>query len=279
MKLIDIISYLESEDYATKMNNIINGLQYLGNTVLEAYKVWDEWFEKAAPKLEKIISSISVAGLSEDEKQKLKDSYTEWGKYGWSYNTTSRYNDFSNFPISLEYADEFMGKYCTDEEIINIKTKLSECELNINDLDEALFCFQQGKYKSCVLILFSLIDNLLIRRNKTFIDKKDKKVKVRLGGSAIKAVKEDSESDFEKGILFSHLIFLNTLTCLSKIFEYGNNFEDQPKIINRNFVSHGMYEREVSRIDCFKVWSALYSFAVIYPTVESYQVEIGRMEV
>ena len=52
------------------------------------------------------------------------------------------------------------------------------------------------------------------------------------------------------------------------LFNDSNNFTNEPDMINRNFVTHGMSNRTVTEIDCFKVWSALYSVVALLRKLE-----------
>lgn len=266
MKLQDLLVVLATEEYDSKLQNIVNGLRLFAKRVSQVSEIFKNLFEEAAPKLQELILSLQVPGYTKEEKEELVKAVIAWGNYGWTYCSSTPHSELLIFPEPLECADDYMAKYCSDEEIISIKNHLSGKGFDEKDLEEALFCCQHDKFKSSCLILFGLIDHLLIKRNKTFT--KNNKTMRKLGKSAVAAIEYDSQKDFEKDTLFSYLTFLNIIKCLGTLFEYGDDFQTQPVIINRNFISHGMYESEVTKLDCFKVWSALFSFATVFPAIE-----------
>ena len=47
---------------------------------------------------------------------------------------------------------------------------------------------------------------------------------------------------------------------MKTFFDHGNDFKIQPEVINRNFVTHGMLHRNVSRRDCIMLFLLLYNF-------------------
>ena len=71
---------------------------------------------------------------------------------------------------------------------------------------------------------------------------------------------------------YANLYFLNIMETLMALFQDTENFTNEPKMINRNYVVHGMSTRTVTEIDCFKVWSALYSLVVMLPLLEELKV-------
>ena len=43
-------------------------------------------------------------------------------------------------------------------------------------------------------------------------------------------------------------------------YKGGDDFKEQPDIMNRNFVDHGMLHRKVRRIDCIQLFLVYYNF-------------------
>lgn len=115
--------------------------------------------------------------------------------------------------------------------------------------------------------MFGLIDHELIGMGfeKTYKNQEPRKM---LGVSAAKEYLKENNEDYSKKIIFIYLFFLNIMEVLKTLLADGNNFTNEPDMINRNFISHGMSHRMVSDIDCFRVWLALYGLAVILPQLE-----------
>lgn len=122
-----------------------------------------------------------------------------------------------------------------------------------DDLEEAIENFENRKYKSCVMIIFALIDGKIIR-----YQNKEKNRKVGLRG----AQKIYAEMELElvnTNAFFSLLNLININSALTITFANGDNFKKQPDVINRNFVSHGMLHCKVRRRDAAQLFLLLYN--------------------
>lgn len=51
----------------------------------------------------------------------------------------------------------------------------------------------------------------------------------------------------------------NVFSCLNEVFEDANDFKQQPLIINRNFIDHGMLHRKVCKKDCIQIFLLYYN--------------------
>ena len=47
--------------------------------------------------------------------------------------------------------------------------------------------------------------------------------------------------------------------CLEKVFEGGKDFKNQPDVINRNFLDHGMMTKKVRKKDCIQLFLLYYN--------------------
>ncbi len=256
-----------------KINEALNNLAKYNAMFVERYNAFDKWWQTAGAKIVETIQKINTPGYSEEKKKELVKSYKKWGEYAWTTNSILKFNYFSSLPNSLEDADKRMEKYCTLDNVIDIKNKLIDKGVNVADLEEALFNFEKGKYKSCTLILFALIDHELILKGFKHPPKENQlEGDFKLGFSAICEYKKQNKKDYDKSFLFSNLYFLNLMEALMTLFKPTENFTNEPDIINRNYISHGMSNRAVTKIDCFKVWSALYSLVILLPVLEDIKV-------
>lgn len=251
------------------IHNAINNSYKLGEKILEAYNVFDEWWQTTGPKICQVIENINIPEYSEQKKKELVANYKKWGEFGWTSNPISKFNSFSKLPVSKEDADNQMRKYCTPENVAEIKNRLVAKGVDNNDLEEALFCFEHGRYKASSLIVFGLIDHELISKGFRSAPKENKSEgKYKLGLSAVCEYRKQNKKDYDKSFLYANLYFLNIMETLMTLFKDTDNFTDEPDIINRNFISHGMSKRAVDEIDCFKAWSALFSLVVLLPILE-----------
>ncbi len=259
----------ESLQIVDIINSATNNFVKFGEIIIKGYIAFNNWWQIVYPKLCEVISNIDTPEYTEDDKKELIKSYKKWGKYGWTINSQTKLTALSSPPNSLEDANQKMGQYCTRDNIIKMKDELINHGINQADLEEALFCFDNGKHKASSIILFALIDHELISKGyKCQPQNGQQDGKYKTGFSAVCAYKKDKEEEFSKSLLLVYLHFINIIQTLMTLFENGNNFTNEPNMVNRNFIDHGMSNRTVTEIDCFKVWSALYSLAIILPKLE-----------
>lgn len=249
--------FLESVDQmAERIKNAMDTFTRLG-------QVFSDWENTEYPKFVQEILELRTPGYTAEKKKMLIESHELWGKYGWSYNGQTTLGSFNEPPVSQEDADQKMGTYCTLENVHNMVNSLIDAGTAKDDLNEALFCYENEKYKACTMLLFSLIDERLISRK--FLGYKDR---WKTGGGAINALKEHEKSQMENSVFLFYLMFINLIACLSALFKDTNNFTINCDFVNRNYLDHGMSEKKITNLDGFKVWSALYSFVVLFPKIE-----------
>ena len=100
-------------------------------------------------------------------------------------------------------------------------------------------------------MLFGMIDAKLIR-NQTTIGKYRP-----VGGKAAKRLKSKYEQENDKYGFVSMLRFANLFSCLETVFAGGENFTNEPTVINRNYVNHGMNQQPVLKRDCIQLFFIL----------------------
>lgn len=100
-------------------------------------------------------------------------------------------------------------------------------------------------------MLFGLIDAKLIRVQSR------SKGKRKVGASAVRQLKSAFEETKDGQVFYTMLFCSNLFASLETIFAYGNDFKDEPDIINRNFVDHGMNHKRIRRRDCIQLFLVL----------------------
>ena len=68
---------------------------------------------------------------------------------------------FKVAPATTEEANKIMEQFLSNEEIEKIRYALEVAKVDKDELDEALQCFYEKKYKACSLLLFGIIDKHL----------------------------------------------------------------------------------------------------------------------
>jgi len=208
--------------------------------------------------LQQIVSSIHVPLITKEDKERLLQSYEEWGKLGWTLPPDAPVNIFNSPPENSRDAEQRLAPYLKQNNMDNLFTNLNEMKnIKRSDLEEAAYCFNNKQYKACSMILFSMIDARLIRSQE----------EGRMNGRR-KTGKKAAEKLFDRidtkyiteSMMFTALDQINVLRSLEAVFANGENFRTQPDIINRNFLDHGMLYRRVRRKDAAMLFLLLYNF-------------------
>jgi hypothetical protein len=207
----------------------------------------------------RVISGIQIPSISEERKQELLESHRQWGHMGWTLNPCANIDTlFDSPPEDKKSADRKALKYCTDKNIQELFNTISETKrVKKHDFSEAVFAFENKKYKSCALNLLSLIDAQLIRlQRRSELDKKGRR---KVGKRAVEAAKDRASEGYKKAMIFTALFYTNIFECLFTVFEDGQDFKSQPQVVNRNFIDHGMMTKKVTKKDCIQLFLLYYN--------------------
>lgn len=223
----------------------LNSIDFSG--IISSFSSWQA-------SIAETLANIQIPTVSEERKQELIESHRRWGSYGWTFNPVANFDTlFDIAPESKAEADKAAIKLCSPKQMERIFVVIKERpRTKKDDFEEAVFDFHQKKYKSCALVLLTLIDAQLIRLQK-------KSQKRAVGKGAVRAAKERALTDVGPDMLFTALFYSNIFSCLEVLFEKGNNFVVQPNVMNRNFLDHGMLRRKVTRKDCVQLFLLYYN--------------------
>ena len=245
-------------------NSVLGRMQELLDVWKQAFAVKYDFSELAesARRMSEIISEsvqrIRIPALSEERKQELIEAHKLWGSYGWTMNPCENAKKiFEHMPSDKKSADIIALKQCSGQKMEQIFEIISETKrVKKIDFEEAVFDYNHKQYKSCVFILFSLVDAVLIRlQKKSDLNGKRRKV----GLSAVSEAKKRTEADINTQMLFIAIFYTNLFACLEKVFEGGKDFKNQPDVINRNFLDHGMMTKKVRKKDCIQLFLLYYN--------------------
>lgn len=240
-----------------QMKKIADALKELYST----YSVVSEFSDsvhRMMSDIAEVVQQIKIPSISEERKQELIERYQIWGSYGWTINPCRNINVFNDYvPADKKTADSVALKRCSDqnmEYIFEITEKNKRVKKT--DFSEAIFDYKQKQYKSCALVLFSLIDAILIKLQKPSSLKGRRR---KVGLNAVNEARKRTKDDLNTELLFTAMFYMNLFACLEKVFEGGKDFKTQPAVINRNFLDHGMLRRKVTRKDCVQLFLLYYN--------------------
>lgn len=240
-----------------KFCKIVNDISIQYSPVFKQLNLYNEAFINAFKAVQQIANNFCI---SEDRKKELEKIAREWGELGWTMPPSAPLFIFRNPPVNTALATRKMLSFCKKEDMIYIFNEILNHSKNKEDVNEAIFLFNNKKYKSCILILFSLIDGIIINSQKKRKNKKGKVVYRDFGKKGLeKFIEENKINCNEEKLFFFIQMYSSLQTCLEKIFENGFDFRRQPSGINRNFVAHGMLRRNVIRKDCVQVFLLYYN--------------------
>lgn len=247
--------------WSDSMNSLIH--------VLSDMPDYSRMFEGIRASVKELLKNITIPTITEEEKQCWIDSYTLWGKFGWTLPPMGEVGIFNDPPCDMKEANRIIRSCTSDSEMIELFKELKEMKhIRKSDIEEAIDCFKGKHYKSCVMIIFSLIDARLIRSQ---IDSDRKRNGQRPSGktAAVNLFGRIEAQYIDQSMLFTVLNQVNILAALETVFEVGGDFKNQPSVINRNFLDHGMLHRNVTKRDCVMMFLLLYNFTQHLNIVET----------
>ncbi len=219
-------------------------------------------------------NAIVIPGLSEDKKKERIEAFRQWGAYGWTVIPHANFKYFNTAPTSSKEANEkALSCFRTKKQMEEFWKAFDSVEkIKRSDFEEAIKDFDNRCYKSCAMMLYSLIDGRLIRlqggpktenENLESAKKTNRKPGRYSGAAAVNRINNkynEVHEDDIKVCFFSNLTRENLFCALAVLYANGNDFKEQPAVMNRNFVDHGMLHRKVRRMDCIQLFLAYYNF-------------------
>lgn len=246
-----------NENMAELISNMAELISNMGSRIS---KLTENIAAYVTRQVEEFVQLLEETELSEEEQEKLISSYRMWGKLGWTVPPDAPINIFNEEPKDAVEGYQRLRPYLEKENIEELFEKLRSFEkVKKADIEEAISCYQAKQYKACTLIVFSMIDSKLIRAQRK--EDRNKRDRRPVGRRAAKNLFDRlSKQEKEQELLIVVLHRINTLEAIVTFFGDADDFKKQPTIVNRNFVTHGMLYRKVTRKDCIMLFLLLYNF-------------------
>lgn len=244
----------------SNQKNLSESLQPLFDSYSEQLANIRKVFSEQISSFSRSIKKLDIPILRDDERERLINSFKEWGELGWTPPPKADLFLFGIENANSRNAYKILKKHLREEDIEDLFIGLRQLDnIRKSDLEEAIDSFYGKNYKACTLIIFSMIDAKLIRSQ---LDVNRNKRGMRpTGVTAAKNLFKRIEGKYnQESMLFTYLYKTNILSAINSTFKHGNDFEEQPKVINRNFISHGMLHRSVLQKDCIMLFLLLYNF-------------------
>lgn len=248
---INLSSYFENLNHSIKLT--VDVILNYGDDV--ATRIVNTVYEH----LTRFSDVSQILGISDERYLTMKNAYESWGKIGWTLPPNAPVYPFSTVPPCSQKANEVMLKFCETSDMEVVFDELKKNLGNVHDLSEAIDCYKETYFTACALILFSIIDSKII----TIVNDKNQQNETKRSKVGMRAIC-DFENDIDvKSVVdsdrtkFLPLLHLNLFSCLKTFFSSADFNGEDPPVINRNLLVHGMNKRRVNQEDCIKLFVAL----------------------
>lgn len=151
-----------------------------------------------------------------------------------------------------------------------------------NYYKQAIDCYKRNDYYSCVVSLFPIIESL-----HQYINRFDKDEFYRIKNNLENVSNNISQVVEIYAVKVKYYINLvNQFNDLAKNHYFKNNVKrkEEPEIINRNRIMHGLFTRIISKKDCLQLFCAISNLVVIQHILDhnemykNLSIEIEKME-
>lgn len=261
-----VSAYIDTYDISHSLINVFQeSVKPLIETCKSINEMMSDWYSNYGKMIAELLADLKIHSYSEEEIQHIRENFERWGSFGWTVLPDADINYFYyTVPEDRKEANRLALQYCKKDNIDYIFDQISKSNnFRKDDVEEAIFDFNNKKYKSCAMMLFSMIEAFFIRRQ-GIKPGENKKIGAVAGKRALDRAIDGKE---ERAALFTIFMYSNILSCSAKLFESGKNFVCQPEIINRNFLNHGLLNARVKRMDCIQLFLLLYNVMELFDTL------------
>ena len=259
-----VINMIDKTTSSIDWNGMCNAASILANSIsniVQSSNTIAENLTRVLTTLSNRVQQAHLTAYTTEDKQKLIESFRIWGTYGWTFHPDAPWNFFFTAPSSPKNANLLMQVYCKTANINSLLDKISvEQRVRSIDFNIAKSNFQNRNYKSCALMLFSLIDGVYLRTQPSSDANKQWR---RVGTRGIDRLRNSLNESEQNQWFFQQLLTINLISCLYIFYEPHQGFQNEPQnVINRNFIMHGMGHRKVLRRDCIQLFLLYYNVLI-----------------
>ena len=128
-------------------------------------------------------------------------------------------------------------------------------------MHNAIKDYNSKNYLGCILIVSSIIDRILSENFKPLSTSRRIRATGKSGITALYQKYSENNDDYS----FPEIYILESLKIvLDNFFHDAEDFTFKSKgIINRNLISHGWYDNEITKVDCLKLFHLLCSLQIV----------------
>ena len=261
----ELVSVEEYDKLLTVLNNYSHQIRKI-EQCLPPIKVWDSlkrvcldnayWKDRVDEAIKKAI-----------ETDRILNNWDILSREGWSIPPNTHASQFLMIPNDEVEIERMMnGFFCQldlDDLLSRVLWYLSQvidilCPFVENALYEAKSCYENGFYTATCMLLFSVLDRILISIQRDS-DRNQRGWRETGKKASINRFCELENNTPIKAYFYIHMVN----NCAGVFFEKANDFQESPRVLNRNFLDHGMQKDLVKRVDCEKLFLYLYNLSFV----------------
>lgn len=199
-----------------------------------------------------LFKGLSNEYIGEKLQQKVEFS-RKWADYGWVLYGNMSVPDIYNPPSTQKEADLYMMRILQEDQM------LIDLDGVKNNIDELIYLYEHQRYISCVMLTLNAIERILLGHMK--FDVNEIGLIYRIGNKKSKEASFFKLEDYEK-MAITYLNANNIIFLIDKTFKkYGDNWDNEPSFVVRDYINHGMSELPGSQTDVVKLILLLIEFS------------------
>ncbi|MBR2715006.1 MAG: hypothetical protein IKB73_02220 [Ruminococcus sp.] len=257
-----------NQEYEKIIKNIGISLSALGEKMVHIAEEYSRYFEEnVVPALRSLYEDIP--NLSAEEKEELNKFAENLLNNGWCMSLFLPIVVYKEDLSTLEKADAYVLKYCTNENIEKIYDTLLENDIDEEKVSNIKTCINNKAYMACSALLISMIEHCVVCDCKITDN-------ALLKEKAIEKLKNVyNEVSSNKISIYLYLHNYSLYLSIKEVFKDIKNLAivDDSKFVvpSRHCLLHGYSKRKYTKKDCLFLLLLLYGF------VKQKQILIDRM--
>ena len=182
----------------------------------------------------------------------IKKNLEYWAEKNWIIVLSLHYVEIQTLFFSKSNDTKKNNLYLMEE----VKKNLKNEEINQkvfklkffknNAFKSVLECYKSKNYYAGVMVLATMIDGALIKIQ----EKKENRRKI--GNNVSKEINNKSDESWS----LEYILDYSLIIWIEKFFKNANDFSN--KKLNRNMLLHGMYEKEITKLEFFQLLNVVY---------------------
>lgn len=237
-------------------NQLVKNLLYFSDTIgklkLPEFKISNDLLEKI------IEIEVEYKGEKLESKVKLVE---KWAEYGWVLYPDLSVTEIFNPPNSRIEADDFIMSVLNEDFTLERLNKIKSNQfIRSRAIDDIKLLFLNESYNSCILLVITSIERILLNFMK--VDMNFKGTKGRISSKKYEKTTLAKLDDYEN-LYITYLNAKNIERLIINTFknDSGMDWENEPDYVLRDYLSHGMSNKDWTKTDALKLILLLIKFS------------------